>query len=95
MQLGGAALIVEPECPVHARQGWQQRAVHELEFVRKRGETGVAPRSLVFSHKIEEKTFEQFGIEHSLRLGKTAKTHITYTDFVLDTLQMTCRAKDA
>lgn len=68
MQLGGAVLIVEPECPMHAWQGGQQRAVHELEFVGERGEPRIAPRSLVFFHQIEEDPFAQFGIEHSLRL---------------------------
>jgi len=68
MKFGGAVLIAEPECPVHAWEGWQQGAVHEFEFVSEMGEPRVAPRSLVFCPQIEEHSFEQFGIENSLRL---------------------------
>jgi hypothetical protein len=76
-----------------SRQREQQGAIHELEFVGETGKPRVAPRSLIFCHQIEENAFEQLGIEHSLRLGKTAKTHRPCADLVLNSLQMACCAK--
>jgi len=75
MQLGGAVLVIEPERPVHTRQGGQQCAVDELEVVGKVGEPGVAPGGGDLASEFEENLPEQLGIENALRLGEATQAY--------------------
>ena len=88
MQLGGAVGVVEPQCPVHARQGGQQGAVDELEALGKRSEAGVTPSRVDFPGEIQEDLLEDFGIENRLGFREAAEADLSTGDFFLHAFQM-------
>ena len=95
MQLGGTVLVIEPERPVHARQGGQQCAVDELELVGKVGEPGVVPGGGDLASEFEENLPEQLGIENGLRLGETAQAYWAGADVLLNPREVARRAEAA
>jgi hypothetical protein len=95
VEFGGAVFLVDPERPVHAREGGHQGSVHQFELVGELGKARIAPSCFDFPGHIKKHLPEQLRIEDALPLREAAKAHLPAADILLHPLEMANRAEAA